>query len=199
MYGISQGLQYGYVSLLVLFCLPRWFADNESLPSIRRRICGHISENQVLPQSAGEIRPVIIPIHSYYLEWKTVWPYFLVYLGTTQAIHRTAWRTWVGTSHLRASWLGRPFHFILWSVSPSLFFFFVILTVALLSDGQNYWRTALRCVCGCSRNDSRRCFVSPGTSDQRGKGSVDITGAQLDFAQVCVLTCKFANLPDCVM
>lgn len=133
-YGISQGLQHGYVYLLVLLCLPRWFVDNESFPSIGRRICGHISENQVLPQSAGEIIPVIIPIHSYYLEWKTVWPYFLVYLGTTQAIHCTARRTWVGTSHLCASWPGGPFCFILWSVSPSLFFF-VILTFVLPSDG----------------------------------------------------------------
>lgn len=72
----------------------------------------------------------------------------------------------------------------------------LILTVVMLSltDGENHWRASIRCVSGQSCYDHWCRFIASGASYQRGKGTVDITGAQLDFALVCVFMHVFANL-----
>lgn len=54
------------------------------------------------------------------------------------------------------------------------------------TDGENHRRANISCISDQSCYDHWCCFIAPGASDQRGKGPVDITGPQLDFALVCV-------------
>lgn len=54
------------------------------------------------------------------------------------------------------------------------------------TDGEDHRRTNISCISDQSCYDHWCCFIAPGASDQRGKGPVDITGPQLDFALVCV-------------
>lgn len=65
------------------------------------------------------------------------------------------------------------------------------LTLAPLSltDGEDHWGASVGCVSGQSSYDHGGHFPASGAFDQQGKGTVEIIGAQLDFALVSVLMC----------
>lgn len=58
-----------------------------------------------------------------------------------------------------------------------------------LTDGEDHWGASVGRVSGQSSYDHGGHFTAAGAFDQQGKGTVEIIGAQLDFALVCVLMC----------
>lgn len=108
-----------------------------------------------------------------------------VSLGPSAALHHAAWRATTPASRLCASWPGGSLWLLLFtspSCGPTHWLWRLSLT-----DGEDHWGASVGRVSGQSSYDHGGHFTASGAFDQRGKGTVEIIGAQLDFALVSVL------------
>lgn len=110
-----------------------------------------------------------------------------VSLGPSAALHHAAWRATTPASRLCASWPGGSLWLLLF-ISPPSGLRHQLWRLSL-TDGEDHWGASVGRVSGQSSYDHGGHFTASGAFDQRGKGSVESIGAQLDFALVCVLTC----------